>query len=1128
MKDNALSNQAAYIRVVLADTFTRAYNFIFFIFHQKETWLFLTAISICVLICKVWSKHQQKRKRLLTYKLRNKLKKSCKQEKKYLLASCIERLYLPSLQSVIFIIFIFGVFYKLSHDPKLNGGSSLQFDDSNHYQNLITIYAGIGAIIFALLIFVAESSRDDETKDRGRVLLRESLLFPLAVAEIVGFFVFIWGDVNAWAILPLAAIAIMTIYSLGKLLSILLSRSLFAQKRLQLLKDQIKRSIDMAISERFGNSILLRSLGEGKVELDYNPLFSNADDEITSHFFYSDKMGIITDIKLDKLDEFAKLVEKEANGKGFSFYKDKAKQESFQASNAVKTAKTDAAVFQQTDRQLLHKKFRDEVDEENHILISIDKRTVDNPDMLKRLGRLAREAFVIKKKNNNFSEEIKLEIDGLKDQFITAIRDKKLGKTEEIIKTYISLSEAFLEALNTCGGGYSYEQAREERSSIVGGWNEIQWLSDSIRESYLEAAQSHDQEIIRNVAYLPIAIAIRAIKAGDQYVYQEFIKFPVFLYHLALKEDNQDLREFMIGRSWRHLKDMSDYYIEHPLKHKADDADAVKKYWDFTVPVFTAFQSLLKTAFDKRDAESFKIFLDKFSGLFHDFYPSRGYPNARYYRDSLGWTKNSSEREDIRRKIDILEQKEKAAEDIQAKKSQLVFGLSAWIFEQYRKQQSDSLIARFYFPIADKLPNSLPKLTRIYISSRQSEDFWAWDDWEIIPDGEVHSIDFDSKLNRLYCVRALHIMRDMSQEAIDAIVLPHSRDLAFLAEERLDSHNLASILNAIAESSAQWSFILTPSAIGKIPSFKKLLAKAKVAQEKSEEEYLKEVKIDKGRLEEFKSKVKESFYQSVCLRSIMARLGAYEDLVVEVPGNKIPSLGYNQVDEKAAFIKDWHVHYSGWGENYGRGMANSEDQLILEKIVARGRNKKNVSKQDMISQIEDSLKEIRFENPVILHTLEWPDEYELVRTFKGFTPKHSKDCPKSELDDIQCYKGMIKINGSQIPVIHIFPRDPKLKNKVTILDFAKFGMLKQYSPIDDPSDIGCQYDVFLMRVIDLNGASERRQKIISEKPAWLKDQTDKEGYLKQKVLINIYQKLEFEIVDDGFACCISITDAEEA
>src|SRR3989338_328482 len=85
--------------------------------------------------------------------------------------------------------------------------------------------------------------------------------------------------------------------------------------------------------------------------------------------------------------------------------------------------------------------------------------------------------------------------------------------------------------------------------------------------------------------------------------------------------------------------------------------------------------------------------------------------------------------------------------------------------------------------------------------------------------------------------------------------------------------------------------------------------------------------------------------------------------------------GYKQIDEKAAFIKDWHVHYSGWGENYGQGMASSEDHLVFEQMVAGAENKKDVTKQDVISEIEKVLNENRFKDAVVLQTLDHMYEY---------------------------------------------------------------------------------------------------------------------------------------------------------
>lgn len=1112
---------------ILSDAYVWISDFIFYIFSQKETWLVFIGVVIFILTYKGWRRYKQNREGLLTYKLEQELEKSCKQEKQHYIKAFFEQLYLPAWQSVIFVLAASAILFFAAHISRLGIiFDPLKFGDSNHYQNLITIHAGIGAIIFALLIFIAESLRDDETKDRARVLLKESFLFPLTVAEITGFFIFIWGDINIWGILPPLIVAILTVAALWRLLLVLLSKSRFAQKRTQLLKDRIKRSIDLAISERFGNSILLQSLGEGKIELDYNPWSLDADDKTNRHSFYTDRTGIIIDIKFHKLDEFAKLVEQEANKNGFSFYKNKAKQENVPVSSEAATAETSSTKYILADRQFLHKKFRDEIDEEKQTLISIEKRVVKDPEILKQLARLSKDAFVIKN-HDNFSEEIKLEIDGLKDQFISAIEGKKLGKIEELVKMYISLSETFLESLNMCGGGYSYEQARKERGAILGGWNEIRWLSDSIREIYIKATQSHDQEIIRDVAYLPVAIAIRAIKAGDQYVYQEFLKFPSFLYWLALKEENRDVREFMIDRSWRHLKDMSDYYIEYQLKRKASDIDSIKKYRDFTIPIFVAFQNLLKTAFDKRDFDGFKAFLDQFSNLYHEFDPNNDYPNAEQLRQSLNWTQDPSEKESINGKIEIQEEKERVGKDIQLKKRQVIFGLSAWIFEQYRRQNTDTGIAKFYSDISGRLPTALPELTELYLSSRkfETERFWDWDNWEMIPDGGVHSIDFHSKLDRLYCVKALLILRSMSQETIDAIVLPHSRDLAYLAEDRPNSHSLMNILDVIVANHTQWSFVLPQQAVNKIPDFKILLTEAKDAQEKSEAEYLKIVKIDPDKVEEFKRKITESFYQSGFLRPILNKFGAYKDFTSETPGKKIPSWGYNQIDEKAAFIKDWHVHYSGWGENYGRGMASSEDQLIFEKMVSEIKNKKDTVKQDIISEIEKILKEGKFEDPIVLQTLDHHYEYEHVRNSEAFTSRYNRDCPKTKLDDVpHGYMGILKLNGYKVPVLNIFVRKAELKNKVLIMDLTTFCLLKQYSPIDDPTDTGRQHGIFFIRVTDLNEENELRQKIINEKPAWLEDHNDKEGYLRQKTLINIYQKFEFEIDKPELGYCINVAD----
>jgi hypothetical protein len=1095
-------------------------NYLLLLFSQKATWIVVAGIILGLFIYTRVRWYLNEKKGHLTYQLKKELQKSCKQEK------FVSIMYLPSWESAVLIFVISAAVFWVSHTEIFTVfPNSLKYGEDNHYQNLIAIHAGIGAIIFALLIFVAESLREDETKDRARVLVKESFLFPLTVGEIAGFFIFIWGNVNFLAILAPLVMAILTIISLSRLLLVLLSKARFAKKRVQLLKDRIKRSIDLAITERYGNSILLQKLGQGGIELQYNPFSLDSDEKIDRYSFYSDKAGVITNIRLNKLNEFAKILEGEANKNGFSFYKDKAKPDQSSPSRDAPLLEAVAGKFEHADRQFLHKKFRDRTEQADDILISVEKKIIKDPNVLTGLTKLAKEGFVIKKQDN-FSEEIKLEIDGLKDQFIQAIDEKKLGKIDEAIKTYINISETFLEALNACGGGYTYEQAQKERTTIFSGWNEIRWLSESIREIYIKAIQSHDPRIIQKVAHLPLAIAIRAINTGDQYVYQEFVSFPGILYRSGLKEEKKDTQDLMFELSWLYLKEMSDYYIEYQLKRKANDVNLIKKYRDFAIPVFATFQDLIKTAFEERDYTSFSTFLAKLSSLYRDFAPKNEYPNSESLFQSLARIEDEKAKEDIHRKIEIQNEKESAAKDIQLKKDQVIFGLSAWILDKLRNKPADTELLKFYNDISARLPKTLPYLTEAYISSRefQTEDLWNWVHWEIVPDTGVQSIEFHSKLDAVYCVQALQILEHTPQDSANSIALPHSRDLAFLAENRPDSHSLIRLLDSIATHPSEWNFVLSKEAIQKVPALKMLLVAAKVAQEKSEEEYLKSAKIDPTRLEEFKEKIKAAFYESVYLRPLLKRSGSYKDRSSEQLVPEIRSWGYNRIDDKGAFIKNWHVYYMGWGEIFGTGLANSEDETIFERMIKGASRRSDVTKENLITEIEKATAGSNLKDPIIVQTLDPRYDFENLRRSEAFIAKFRRDCPKTPFDNHKGYTGILEVTGRQIPVFDIFIRNDEQKNKVLICEISNFGVVTQYSPIERAEDYNYRYDIFLIRVTDLNENDSQRQKIIDANPPWLQEHSDKEGYLRQKVLINVFQKFDFKIEKTEAAHVINVTD----
>ena len=184
----------------------------------------------------------------------------------------------------------------------------------------------------------------------------------------------------------------------------------------------------------------------------------------------------------------------------------------------------------------------------------------------------------------------------------------------------------------------------------------------------------------------------------------------------------------------------------------------------------------------------------------------------------------------------------------------------------------------------------------------------------------------------------------------------------------------------------------------------------------------------------------------------------------------------------------------------------------------------DVIEKDVLSKIKQILNENKFVNPVVLQSTDIISEYNDYMESQLFMPQYNKDCPKTKYDSLPGYKGVLKIAEQTVPVIELFVEMKELENKVIITNLSSFCVLKRYSPINDIKDMKFKNDIFFIRVTDLNIDDQKRQNLIDNNPTWLQEYSDKEGFLKQKVLIDLYQKFELEIKEPKSAFCISVID----
>ncbi len=946
-------------------------------------------------------------------------------------------------------------------------GSPFALTDGNHYQNLIAIHAGIGAVLIGLAFFLAQEIAKEKNKEgsyKGFVILRRTRFFTLLLAEILFFFIFAWGSVNILATIPVFLIGIFTLYSLYNALHLIFDNFELKKEEKKIFSASLHNSflkvLDLEITKLIGDS-QLRNLSkdyEGFIEItpfspvnkqNYTPIKTN-------------KSGIFTNLNLKTLKNLLTKLE------------EKAPMENEVATMGSAPQATISNPRTRNPYCYLSPRFFSDTKEVNDVLLWVRNDLLKDEEVAGEVKELIRKAFTITKLDFDL-EHARNDIRKLKLLSLDLVKDQRGDELSEVLNNYTKLIEDFYSYLEPYGGGFSEKQAHDMSMEIFfGGLKPVAWISEDIREIFERGIESDSKEIIKEVAYLPVRLIRYAIDYKDHLIFQQFQYYPFRLYqaHVNAKKAGKDeLATFLFDRSWRYLKEISDYYLEPKLKKDEDYPE--EEVRNFACAILKIFQGLLKNSFDERDVESFKTYLSTASGLFRHLDITDRYEN---------------------------EKTEQIADFLKNKKNEMLFGLASWIFYKLAQNKDEEVVKQFYNVIQNSTPSKIEELTNIFsrTHSFEVEDFWGWDNWEMSEKGEgqVHSIQILEKLEKFYAIRSLSLLSAKSNEEIEKIELPHSRDLAYLAEGTRD---LVKTLDDIKTNPKNWHFVLNDNSINKVDLLKALLTKAKEVQEQEEVELKKEQAISQKRVQEFKKEVLKTFYEGANMRDIFAKhFNAYEDNTKEKTDKK-DRFGINIVDDKASFFDEWHVHYVGCGENYGRDLASGENSYLLDDMA---KNCTEISKENFeatLAKIENSDDIVIFATNIAF--------WRFFEDSKNFKPKWQRDI---EQLDVKGFGGWYDFNGKSIPVFETYHR--KVDKQILILNKSKIGKFIQLSPLNEEEKEESIEDIFYMDIQAFSENEELMEEFIKKPPEWLKqigDEQKQREHLRERVRIQIFERFQY-------------------
>lgn len=999
----------------------------------------------------------------------------------------------------------------------------------NFYSSLVPIQIGIATLIFPVVIFIIGFSigKNSIGVNQSEVLLRESYLFPVGITVLLFLADSIWTRYSPVIVIQILISSVLYVLVIFRIIKLLLDDYKMLEESKALFKDKLKRSMEEAIEERIGNNYLLQKLGEGegKTELQYW-LFDperESDDLIKINL---KQRGIIQDINLANLDKIAKIIEKESRQNGYSYYKNTVNASASLLTDktvAMSVANEENTMLIENKARYLRKRLKDDVTDTHPTALIIQRENIAHNSVINEIESLVQKTFIVNKQDHKL-DKLKIELRNLKDQMIDNIHAKHLGKINSLTEIYASLGELFIDLMDAYSSKYTMETAQKERSSFVGEWPEIRWLMDDLRDIFDIAMKSHDKNIIEEIGYLPIAMSHRAIIALDHYIFQKtFQFFSLYLYY-ALRESDKELRAFMRDRCGRYLQETADYYIQYELSKYDLGKDYVMQYKDFAIEILIQLQQLLKQAYEYKDLALFNGFVAIGLKLYKYFRPSEDYQDAETLKMQLNsQTINEDEKNRLLRRLDKCEYLELIEKEINNRRKEMFFGLASYILSEYRDNITDQSFLDYLKPLLTASPEDLIDLTKLFLRCHDHSvvNFWGWEWWIMPMDGEVHSIDFLGKIAWVYAVKCLMIINMMGTESIASIKLPCSRDLQYLVEK--DESTIKSIINNIITNIDKWKGIL-PGEIGtKKDALFKAFDSAAIAQIAEEQSLLIKSKVSPKKISDFTASLLDCYLKNNTLHVLIERYGKFYNKVKDDYKGEIKSIGYNQIDDKGAFVDGWHMGYPSWGSQYGSGMGLSENTILFNELT-KPMPRKEITKEGMIDQIEICLGDLikkEYSPNIIVATLDITD-YRVIAEDTRYVPKWKLEGPRNNIAN---YEGILKTKYGDYPVFRLYRNIEK--GLVGVFDLKKLATLTQYNPNDNQSEDEFLNEQFYIRIIDLNEDDQTRNDILKASPKWLNAHTDKEHYLRTKVITKVYMRQELLVKDRNAGFLLDIIENNE-
>ena len=704
-----------------------------------------------------------------------------------------------------------------------------------------------------------------------------------------------------------------------------------------------------------------------------------------------------------------------------------------------------------------------------------------------------------------------------RDLISIAIASGQAENVESSLNLYIETIEAFLDSLKQLGYRFTPDLVDTED-----GWFNRWDIFDTVLQQYVgllrDAFKSNNIGIINEFVSFPRRVMEKAFQYQDHLAFRRFVNLYPLIYSLTIQHitDKQTIDQIK-ERCGLLVAEFANYRIEPKFSEDYIGEKEAEELTAYAEEILAMFSQLAKYQIDNRDFVHYRLTIGSMRRLLNE--PFTNYGDFKI--DHLGFQIKFAEDEKIKEKLtkqlqDMTKLNRKLT-DLRNLQRAALFGLGTWVCHLLDKENiTGDDFGKFSQPINQEF-NNFKILSEGYIRAISMDDrhrfnwsSWEMDEWqdEAYGEGKFGSMHFSSWLSFYFTYRALELTPENPESTID--IEPTSNTKGILDSTKGNIEHF--------KGNEAWRPIV--NGLGNFNLRSEILEKSiAIAHSKQlvfEEIDLVQSPINDDKVNDFLNDVEKTWQETGKMRRLFIEYNRYIPKPNVAPPKEIAPFGFYHRVPKGAFVDQPRISYVGFGESYGRGMAQGEDKIICAAF------NKLPTVQASLSNFNDAiLRELlvlqaKGLNPIILHGHELHRQFNETKYFEPYW-RSQKSTPNNLKNISGFFKDTAVISttiGSKI---------------VVIFEPAIFGDLVQYKVDENKSDFPLSFTLTEI-------SEERAKKYIVDHPEFTKHpesgvellEDDALRKVRQNIELALWQKFDIENIDQEAGVVINFDNNETA